>query len=289
MLLVALPVTCYLVGGLLILVTLVAVGLFLLKSREVASLKKEVEDLRDTMRMMRYEEASLSRMLHTVDKSSVSPSMSEQAETPGAEDNLGALVAMESQELEVVDLPAEESVGESTEELIDSISQESVEESQTMMVVEEPVEEDVLIEIEEEYSITDEHVQAMETKESVEEELVASEKREEVVPEIDTEELFVADKEEDDKTAEEKSSSSDGPAGPIATKVEVESEAKPEEETAVETQMEQPKVEPAARKQAINERRPAIPHDLFSAWFAENEDIEAEKKQMETDAPIKPE
>lgn len=288
MLLVALPVTCYLVGGLLILVTLVAVGLFLLKSREVASLKKEVEDLRDTMRMMRYEEASLSRMLHTVDKSSVSPSMSEQAETPGTEDNLGALVAMESQELEVVDLPAEESVGESTEELIDSISQESVEESQTMMVVKEPVEEDVLIEIEEEYSITDELVQAMETKESVEEGLVASEKGEEVVPEIDTEELFVADKEEDDKTAEEKSSSSDGPAGPIATKVEVESEAKPEEETAVETQMEQPKVEPAARKQAINERRPAIPHDLFSAWFAENEDIEAEKKQMETDAPTTP-
>lgn len=288
MLLVALPVTCYLVGGLLILVTLVAVGLFLLKSREVASLKKEVEDLRDTMRMMRYEEASLSRMLHTVDKSSVSPSMSEQAETPGTEDNLGALVAMESQELEVVDLPAEESVGESTEELIDSISQESVEESQTMMVVEEPVEEDVLIEIEEEYSITDELVQAMETKESVEEGLVASEKGEEVVPEIDTEELFVANKEEDDKTAEEKSSSSDGPAGPIATKVEVESEAKPEEETAVETQMEQPKVEPAARKQAINERRPAIPHDLFSAWFAENEDIEAEKKQMETDAPTTP-
>jgi AraC-like DNA-binding protein len=247
MLLVALPVTCYLVGGLLILVTLVAVGLFLLKSREVASLKKEVEDLRDTMRMMRYEEASLSRMLHTVDKSSVSPSMSEQAETPGTEDNLGALVAMESQELEVVDLPAEESVGESTEELIDSILQESVEESQTMMVVEEPVEEDVLIEIEEEYSITDELVQA-----------------------------------------KEKSSSSDGPAGPIATKVEVESEAKPEEETAVETQMEQLKVEPAARKQAINERRPAIPHDLFSAWFAENEDIEAEKKQMETDAPTTP-
>lgn len=288
MLLVALPVTCYLVGGLLILVTLVAVGLFLLKSREVASLKKEVEDLRDTMRMMRYEEASLSRMLHTVDKSSVSPSMSEQAETPGTEDNLGALVAMESQELEVVDLPAEESVGESTEELIDSISQESVEESQTMMVVEEPVEEDVLIEIEEEYSITDELVQAMETKESVEEGLVASEKGEEVVPEIDTEELFVANKEEDDKTAEEKSSSSDGLAGPIATKVEVESEAKPEEETAVETQMEQLKVEPAARKQAINERRPAIPHDLFSAWFAENEDIEAEKKQMETDAPTTP-
>ena len=288
-----LPTIWLIVGSLLIVITLIAVVLFLVKSREVATLKKEVLELRDTMRMMRYEEASLSRMLHTVDKSSVSPSMSEQAETPGTEDNLGALVAMESQELEVVDLPAEESVGESTEELIDSISQESVEESQTMMVVKEPVEEDVLIEIEEEYSITDELVQAMETKESVEEGLVASEKGEEVVPEIDTEELFVADKEEDDKTAEEKSSSSDGPAGTIAANVGVESEAKPEvvvaeEETAVDTQMEQPKVEPAARKQAINERRPAIPHDLFSAWFAENEDLEAEEKQMKTNAPTSP-
>ena len=287
MLLAALPVMCYLVGGLLILVALVAVGLFLLKSREVAALKKEVEDLRDTMRMMRYEEASLSRMLHTVDKSSVSPWTSEQPEASEGENSLAASVAMEPQELEVVDLLVEEPV----EELVDDVSQESVEESQTMAEVEGPVKEDVLIE--EEYNITDEQVLPMEAEESTEDELVASAIGEEVVLEIDTEELFVTNVEEEGKTAGEEPIGSDGPAGTIAANVGVESEAKPEvvvaeEETAVDTQMEQPKVEPAARKQAINERRPAIPHDLFSAWFAENEDLEAEEKQMKTNAPTSP-
>lgn len=291
MLLAALPVMCYLVGGLLILVTLVAVGLFLLKSREVAALKKEVEDLRDTMRMMRYEEASLSRMLHTADKSSVSPWTSEQPEASEGEDSLAASVAMEPQELEVVDLLVEEPVEEPVEELVDDVSQESVEESQTMAEVEGPVKEDVLIE--EEYNITDEQVLPMEAEESTEDELVASAIGEEVVLEIDTEELFVTNVEEEGKTAGEEPIGSDGPAGTIAANVGVESDAKPEvvvaeEETAVDTQMEQPKVEPAARKQAINERRPAIPHDLFSAWFAENEDLEAEEKQMKTNAPTSP-
>ena len=291
MLLAALPVMCYLVGGLLILVTLVAVGLFLLKSREVAALKKEVEDLRDTMRMMRYEEASLSRMLHTVDKSSVSPWTSEQPEASEGEDSLAASVAMEPQELEVVDLLVEEPVEEPVEELVDDVSQESVEESQTMAEVEGPVKEDVLIE--EEYNITDEQVLPMEAEESTEDELVASAIGEEVVLEIDTEELFVTNVEEEGKTAGEEPIGSDGPAGTIAANVGVESDAKPEvvvaeEETAVDTQMEQPKVEPAARKQAINERRPAIPHDLFSAWFAETEELEAEEKQMKTNAPTSP-
>ena len=291
MLLAALPVMCYLVGGLLILVTLVAVGLFLLKSREVAALKKEVEDLRDTMRMMRYEEASLSRMLHTVDKSSVSPWTSEQPEASEGEDSLAASVAMEPQELEAVDLLVEEPVEEPVEELVDDVSQESVEESQTMAEVEGPVKEDVLIE--EGYNITDEQVLPMEAEESTEDELVASAIGEEVVLEIDTEELFVTNVEEEGKTAGEEPIGSDGPAGTIAANVGVESDAKPEvvvaeEETAVDTQMEQPKVEPAARKQAINERRPAIPHDLFSAWFAENEDLEAEEKQMKTNAPTSP-
>ena len=273
------------------MVTLVAVGLFLLKSREVAALKKEVEDLRDTMRMMRYEEASLSRMLHTVDKSSVSPWTSEQPEASEGEDSLAASVAMEPQELEVVDLLVEEPVEEPVEELVDDVSQESVEESQTMAEVEGPVKEDVLIE--EEYNITDEQVLPMEAEESTEDELVASAIGEEVVLEIDTEELFVTNVEEEGKTAGEEPIGSDGPAGTIAANVGVESDAKPEvvvaeEETAVDTQMEQPKVEPAARKQAINERRPAIPHDLFSAWFAENEDLEAEEKQMKTNAPTSP-
>ena len=42
--------------------------LFFLKSREVNTLKKQCEDLRETMRMMRYEESNLARMLHTASK-----------------------------------------------------------------------------------------------------------------------------------------------------------------------------------------------------------------------------
>ena len=77
---IVLPPAYCVAGVLLILIALVAVGLFLLKLREVASLKKEVVELRDTMRMMRYEEANLSRMLHTVDKISTISSAPELSE-----------------------------------------------------------------------------------------------------------------------------------------------------------------------------------------------------------------
>lgn len=43
--------------------------------------------------------------------------------------------------------------------------------------------------------------------------------------------------------------------------------------------------QPMRHKQAINERRPAIPHDLFSAWFAENE----EEEQVDEPSLVNPE
>ena len=78
-LIVSLPTSWMVVGCVLIVVTLIAV---VLKAREVGALKKEVEELRDTMRMMRYEEANLSRMLHTADKH---PELMEQDEETGEE------------------------------------------------------------------------------------------------------------------------------------------------------------------------------------------------------------
>ena len=78
----SLPTSWMVVGCVLIVVTLIAVVLFALKAREVGALKKEVEELRDTMRMMRYEEANLSRMLHTADKH---PELMEQDEETGEE------------------------------------------------------------------------------------------------------------------------------------------------------------------------------------------------------------
>ena len=63
-----LPTGWLVVGCGLIAITLVSLFLCLFKWREAARLNKEVMELRDTMRMMRYEEANLSRMLHTVSR-----------------------------------------------------------------------------------------------------------------------------------------------------------------------------------------------------------------------------
>ena len=64
----SLPVAWIAIGSLLLLLVVVMATLFFLKSREVTVLKKQCEDLRETMRMMRYEEANLARMLHTASK-----------------------------------------------------------------------------------------------------------------------------------------------------------------------------------------------------------------------------
>ena len=90
-----LPATWIVVGCLLLILLLIVAVLYVLKSREVSLLKKQVDELRDTMRMMRYEEANLARMLHTASKP-VEP-----IETPEEEDvegNADGLEVLESQE-----------------------------------------------------------------------------------------------------------------------------------------------------------------------------------------------
>ena len=67
----SLPASWIVVGVLLIVITVIALIVCGVKWREAAALKTEVVELRDTMRMMRYEEANLSRMLHTVSKQPV--------------------------------------------------------------------------------------------------------------------------------------------------------------------------------------------------------------------------
>lgn len=168
----SLPTSWAVVGCALIAVTLIAVVLFVLKAREVATLKKEVLELRDTMRMMRYEEANLSRMLHTADK----------YPEPTAQD-----VTSEQEE------PAEEA--------------------------------------EEEIAEIAEMPETTETPEETE----APEESEET---------------ESSESSEPTSSEPELP--------------------------EPPKVKEPPRKQAINERRPAIPTDLFAAWFEENEQVQEE-------------
>ena len=154
------PVAWIAVGCLSLILLLIVTILLLLKSREVATLKKQCEDLNETMRMMRYEEANLSRMLHTASK----------PDEPTAE------------------VAASEEEGK-PEEPAEELSEEAV-----AVVAEEPA-----------------------------------------APEAMTE-----------------------------------TPALPEEE-ASQSVVSQP------RKQGINERRPAIPTDLFAAWFAENEGTVAEE------------
>ena len=218
-----LPVSWIAVGCVLVAATLISLVLLMLKNREVTTLKKEVEELRDTMRMMRYEEASLSRMLHTAGKP-VEPTVQAEAyESPMGEPTAEPEPSVSVQEVEetLAEAPA---TGEVPEE--ESVElQESEDKSEENSIVEFEAEE-----IQEEALEAEEEVEeAIEAKETVEEALEAIEKDEEVIE------------------------------GVVTT----------------------PVVE--ARKQPINERRPAIPTDLFAAWFEENE-----QEQEETPAEVVP-
>ena len=220
-----LPVSWIAVGCVLVAATLISLVLLMLKSREVATLKKEVEELRDTMRMMRYEEASLSRMLHTAGKP-VEPTVQAEAyESPMGQPAAEQLPSGSVQEVEetLAEAPA---TGEEPEE--ESVElQESEEKSEENSIsIEELEAEDIQ---EEALEVEEEVEEAIEVKEKVEEALEAIEKDEEAKEEMVT----------------------------------------------------TPMVE--ARKQPINERRPAIPTDLFAAWFEENE-----QEQEETPAEVVP-
>ncbi len=196
MLMASLPTTWLVVGIVLLVLLLVAVLLLVVKSREAYLLKKEVAELRETMLMMRYEEANLSRMLHKADKA-------EQIEAPTAE----MLVA----EVEADEVPESADEPEASE-----VS--AVEDT----VIEEPVAEEYVPE------------------EPVMEEPVAEES---VAAESMTEELHVG--------------------GPIIEDPIVEQPATPR-----------------PRKHAINERRPAIPNDLFAAWFEEQDNQKSQEESL---------
>ena len=218
-----LPVSWVAVGCVLIAVTLISLVLLILKTREVTTLKKEVEELRDTMRMMRYEEASLSRMLHTAGKHIEPTVQAEVYENPMGEPATEPEQSDSVQEVEetLAEAPA---TGEMPEE--ESVELQEPEESSEESSIEELEAEEIQ---EEALEVEEEVEEVIETQEKVEDALEAIEKDEEVIE------------------------------GVVTT----------------------PVVE--ARKQPINERRPAIPTDLFAAWFEENE-----QEQEETPAEVVP-
>lgn len=202
----SLPTSWTVVGCVLIVVTLVAAGLCVLKVREAGALKKEVEELRDTMRMMRYEEANLSRMLHTADKYSETM---EQAEEAGEENTETAEITEERIIAGVAEAPEESETPEETED------------SEKTKILENP----------------------------------------ESTEENESSKDFEDSEDAENPESTENSEKTETPEEP---------EPAPKEPELPKSSQEK---EPL-RKQAINERRPAIPTDLFAAWFEENEQMQ---------------
>ena len=231
------------VVGLLAVVTLVSIVLFLLKSREVTTLKKEVEELRDTMRMMRYEEINLSRMLHTVDKEDLTPNnpseMDSLTPNPSPEERGTAGIAEVPEETFSEELVAEEPVAE------EPVAEEPV--------AEEPVAEEL---------IAEEPI----AEEPMAEEFIAVGP---IVEESPVEELIV---EVVDEAIESPTEIQESPIVEDAA-------SSPLSGRGVRGEADEPApVVIGTHKQAINERRPAIPNDLFAAWFAENDAPQVEEE-----------
>lgn len=215
------------------MITLIAVVLFLVKSREVATLKKEVLELRDTMRMMRYEELNLSRMLHTADKSaSTKEELDEQPQWSEPDEEASAPV--EEHPLVIAEEPTEEPTEEAAEEVDEAVDEEPTQE--VAEAVEEAAEDEIIEEVEE--TVEEDVVEAVE---------------EETVEEIEPEAEEVAEASEE----------------------------------VVEEVIEETEVPVPSGKQPINGRRPAIPTDLFAAWFEENESAEPEASSPST-AEVEP-
>lgn len=228
------------------MITLIAVVLFLVKSREVATLKKEVLELRDTMRMMRYEELNLSRMLHTADKSA--PTKEELDEQPQwSEPDEEASAPVEEHPLVIAEEPTEEPTEEVAAEVDEAVDEEPTQE--VAEAVEEATEDEIIEEVEE----TVEETVEEDVAEAVEEETVEEETVEEIEPEAEEVADEVAEASEED----------------------------------VEEAIEETEVPVPSGKQPINGRRPAIPTDLFAAWFEENEPDEPEASTPST-AEVEP-
>ena len=245
------------VGGLLIILLLIVSILYILKAREVATLKKTVFELRDTMRMMRYEEASLSRMLHTASKPAEQQTESEgtrAVEEESTEELIAAAPIVEkiATKEEHTDITTDEELPtEKSEETITEVSATEKE------LIEEPVAEDIspLEEKGGETPAAKEEEKLFSNKEAVASENAAEETAEKEI-EVPSEEV-----EKTESSVEEKLDS-------------VNSSAHEKSYSSA----------PTSQKQPINGRRPAIPTDLFSAWFAEHEESPAETEAF--DKPV---
>lgn len=245
------------VVGLLAVVTLVSIVLFLLKSREVTTLKKEVEELRDTMRMMRYEEINLSRMLHTVDKEDLAPNnpseMDSLTPNPSPEERGTAGIAEVPEETFSEEPILEEPIAEestSKESLLEEPDVETADEflESSSEIIEAPI------------------VEAPTAEEPIAEEPIAEDPIAEESP-VEELNVEVVDEAIESPTEIQESPIVEDAASSLLSGRGVRGEADEPAPVVIGT-----------HKQAINERRPAIPNDLFAAWFAENDAPQVEEE-----------
>ena len=241
----SLPFAWIAIGCLLLMVSLILSVLFVLKSREVATLKKQCEELRETMRMMRYEEANLARMLHTASKPVVRPEVQEREQKDNQE---------QACELEVVpslEIP-ETAEQPETAELSEIAEESEVAEQPEALELSEVVDPSETVELPDEAAHSD-----------------SSESLEVFEQSDNSESLEVAESLEVPESLE------------VVESADIVESSEPLETEGSAT----PIVEIShPQKHPINERRPAIPTDLFAAWFAENdeeqEDISVESAEM---------
>ena len=266
MLMASLPTTWLVVGIVLLVLLLVAVLLIVVKSREAYLLKKEVAELRETMLMMRYEEANLSRMLHKADKA-------EQIEAPTAE----MLVAeVEADEVpESADEPEASEVSEVVTELSELSALEPSEDSENSEPSECSEQENPQESAEEE-SLVEESL--------VEEPAVEDTAIEEPVTEVSIPEEPVMEEPVAEESVAEEPAAEESVAAESMTEESITEESITEESHVGEPIIEEPIVEqpatPRPRKHAINERRPAIPNDLFAAWFEEQDNQKSQEESL---------
>ena len=285
----SLPTVWLIVGCLLIVITLIAVVLFLVKAREVAVLKKEVMEVRETMRMMRYEEISLSRMLHTADKSATlredsdeQPELAEFAEE--------TIVPVEEPSSVLSDEPADEPAEEPAPLIVEEQDgtpeeEEPAEDPAMEEVGDETVEEPAIATPEEEVEVVAAPAEAIAA--SVEEETVEEEAVEEETGDVSEDVPGTPSGETAEETVE---NTAEEVVEDTPEEEEVAEEAtveESEEAFADEVSEEIPVLVPSG-KQPINERRPAIPNDLFAAWFEENEPAEPEAPALDVVAVEEP-
>ena len=298
----SLPAAWIAVGCLLLILVVVLAVLFALKLREVATLKKEVYELRDTMRMMRYEETNLARMLHTA-SSKPKEQIAEQRET---QPEMSVMTPIEDvvKETYINDTVEEASIEEIAEDIIltESIikevapiedTQEEYTKAETTTIVMENEERETIEEsLEEEAEETVAEAQTFEeTIEEPVEESISEPSVAEAIEEDTTDTIFeepsvpIVEEEELPTSVEESTDVADTESNEVEVeekRTETEEVATAEEEgveeiaeEGVEEEMEVEEIKPTQspyQKHPINERRPAIPTDLFAAWFAEYED-----------------